>query len=620
MRHYILTACLLLVCCLFVQGQENNAADNKVVLAKIATPARGTVVLTATVAVEIADKTEKVVFLKNGQLLGEGKKEDAWSYQWNTIDSSDDVYQIAAQAIVGQEQFTSASCALTIDNTAPAGKLVLPADAYSKSPLVVKVEATDIAMAQVSLLVNEQPFEVTFTRQDSLYVASVDFKESGTYQLSAVLTDQAGNRTQIATQPVQIDNKPPHIRFATNPPILMAANGSAILHVQDDHAGVARLRFGLGNLDAGAIDNPGDKLEVPLAVAGMNEGSYTLMAEATDKAGNIAQESISLIIDRNPPQVTATVDTPQISAGMVHISVKAEDAISGLDSAGKPQIAFVLLGQEYAVACSDWQEGVCQGQLLVTASYPEGEGKLYLTGIHDKAGNQVARLEIGMLRIGGQKIGGGWPLEPRDAVHAILPACSPHAKKDASALWIASAPLAEVKAIEDGRVVEVLHGEGKISGYLRVARTRGDLVWGYHHLVPGDNPEHKRRWLPGDVVKAGDTLGVVTPVAQFAESYLYLEFLRTTAQGYQSEASPLAHLVPVAPLTFASPKVLLASRSEENAWRPYLQFELPLSYHQPQPKQASIHDFWIVIYLVLLLVTLSVIALLSKAPNIAKNK
>jgi hypothetical protein len=595
----------------------------KIVLGNIATPTHGNIMLTVNPTTEIADKIAKLVFLKNGQLLGEGsKKEGIWSYEWNSLDSSDDVWQIAAQVTLGEEQATSPTVAVTVDNTPPSGQLILPTANYLKSPLLVKVEALDktSGIAQVSLLVNEQASDTRLTLLEGYYTASLALTESSTYQITTMLVDQAGNRTTLPVQTVKIDNKPPQIRFAQNPPILLTGKGSVAVYLQDEHAGVAKLRFGLDNLDAGVLDNPGDKVEAVWDIASASDSNHVFMTEATDKAGNTAQENISVIVDRTPPQVSAQINPSNINLGMVHITLKAEDALSGLDTTAKPRVVLSVQAQEYAVACGDWQEGICRGQLLVNAAYPEGEGKFYVESVQDKAGNNVVRMEIGVILISDQKIGGGWPLAPSDSTHAVLPVYSPHVKKELSALWITAKPLEEVKAIEEGRVVELLIGEKQCSGYLRIARLRGDLVWGYYHLIPGDNPEQKRPWLLGDMVKAGDILGTVTPVGEQAESYLYLELMRLRKEGYQPAASPLAYLVPSSPLTFASAKILLASREVETAWQPYLHFELPLDYSLGNIKPSRVNEQWVVGYFALLLLALGVIALLSKSPRIPKSK
>ncbi|MEO1271190.1 MAG: Ig-like domain-containing protein, partial [Myxococcota bacterium] len=178
--------------------------------------------------------------------------------------------------------------------------------------LVVEVDGMEIARGSAS------PLEV---RWDS------DGVPEGEHMLRAVATDTGGQSIE-ATSAVWVDRTRPEIDLVMPMDREVVDAQVECEATATDSVGVASVQFGvLGTSLAERIEN-GPPWRATVDVAGLETGEYTLLATASDQAGNTRQDARTLVVDR-PPEVVFTA--PEERAAIreeVFIVVEASDDVA----------------------------------------------------------------------------------------------------------------------------------------------------------------------------------------------------------------------------------------------------------------------------------------------------
>ena len=201
----------------------------------------------------------------------------------------------------------------------------------------------------------------------------------GDYSVEVTATDDAGNSTTVSEGGGNIDTSAPVLTL--NPqgtgndetPNISGstdlATGSTVTLTVTDSAGNTQ------TFDA-IVDANGDfSADVPNA---MPDGSYTVIASATDEAGNTTTSSDTGILDTSAPaltldaQVTVSDTTPTIS-GTTDLPAGSTVTLSVTDSAGNTQTftAFVDASGNFSV---DVPAPLAEGDYSVTATATDSNG------------------------------------------------------------------------------------------------------------------------------------------------------------------------------------------------------------------------------------------------------
>ena len=201
----------------------------------------------------------------------------------------------------------------------------------------------------------------------------------GDYSVEVTATDDAGNSTTVSEGSGNIDTSAPVLTL--NPqgtgndetPNISGstdlATGSTVTLTVTDSAGNTQ------TFDA-IVDANGDfSADVPNA---MPDGSYTVIASATDEAGNTTTSSDTGILDTSAPaltldaQVTVSDTTPTIS-GTTDLPAGSTVTLSVTDSAGNTQTftAFVDASGNFSV---DVPAPLAEGDYSVTATATDSNG------------------------------------------------------------------------------------------------------------------------------------------------------------------------------------------------------------------------------------------------------
>ncbi len=273
--------------------------------------------------------------------------------------SADGTYNLTATVSDIAGNTASSSGTISLDTTPPSLSVsVPPADGlngwFVSGPVTVSASATDATSGVNSLSINAG---------SSTFTASAD----GTYALSVVTTDNAGNSTSTG-RTVRLDTTPPSLSISVPPadgsngwyisPVTLTGSGS------DATSGLASIQY---RLDGGAWIS-GASLSVP-------NGVHVVEFQASDVAGNQISESHTIFVDTTPPTVTVTLPAPQGTAGWytsgLQFSATGNDVNSGVQG-----IAYSLDGG------ATWQAG--------QVSLTEGRYTI-LTRVTDRAGNLTIR-------------------------------------------------------------------------------------------------------------------------------------------------------------------------------------------------------------------------------------
>lgn len=343
-------------------------------------------------------------------------------------------------------------------------------------------------------------------------------------------------------------------------------------------------------------------------------GEHQAIIIITDRAENKTTIQESLWIDREAPNITASLSPTSLQIGMVILRLQLQDEPAGIDIESLPNITARLDGKEYTFQIISYTQNDCDAELLITNNHPLGTATVEISGIRDTLGHTIDNKVIGNFTI--KDIGGNWPLMPQNQVHSVINAYTDNVDIEHGGVWIATNAQAPVFAIEDGEIVEMVQSKKNIPGYVLIQRLRGELVWGYHHIVLGINPNTKRPWNIGDIVHAGDSLGIVSNIEGEETSYLYLELCQWDNEtGWQQKLCPLDYITPINKERTFSPKILWKTEKQYKNLARTFQFRVPRNIRyqeQPIPKYKFLDFFFILYLLISIGVIYVVIVLLNK--------
>jgi len=200
------------------------------------------------------------------------------------------------------------------DTTPPSVTITAPAaGAVSASVTVSATAADNVGVAGVQFRLNGANLGSEDTNAPYSTTWNTTSVANGTYTLTAVARDAAGNTTTSATVTVTVSNTAPPPPDTTPPTVSITAPASGTASGQitisasaNDNVGVAGVRFRVNGADVG-----GEDTSAPYAVvwdtATVANGNHTLTAVARDAAGNTTTSAAVTVTVSNsasnpPPQ------------------------------------------------------------------------------------------------------------------------------------------------------------------------------------------------------------------------------------------------------------------------------------------------------------------------------
>ncbi|QAY72468.1 hypothetical protein ET445_03050 [Agromyces protaetiae] len=277
----------------------------------------------------------------------------------------------------------------TIDNTAPSVVITAPATgAVVRGILDVHVALSDANLRSYNLRIDGSGVFYAYQAQNgdqAVQTINTAKLADGEHTLLATATDAAGNKTETKLKFV-VDNTAPGVTIVT------PTNGTPLarkvdinVDLQDANLKSYNLRLDSDGLAYAFQAQNGAQPVFTWDTTTVADGPHTILATATDAAGNKTETKLKVIVDNTRPELTAGSPAPFKSSSEAQVVLHAEDA-NGLTGATvnvyRDGVLVKPLGSKQAGGAT-----VFDGTWTIPAnSLTEGE-YTFKAGITDTAGN-----------------------------------------------------------------------------------------------------------------------------------------------------------------------------------------------------------------------------------------
>ncbi len=263
------------------------------------------------------------------------------TYSWDTTSYSDGSHKIKVEVDTQNAPDGTpvppayAYATYYVDNTPPTVSITSPSNgAYVRSTITLEASASDSGSG-VSKVVYYYD-SVTSSNEigsstTSPYSVSWDTTavSDGSHTIYAVAYDEVGNTKQTSIN-VTVDNTPPSVSFSS-PSDGSYVKGTVTVEAtaSDATSGIASVTFYYEPAGSTAQQEIGSVTSSPYSVSwdttSLQDGKYTLIAVAEDKAGNVQKAYENVTVDNTPPTASITAPTGTYIHSTVSIDISASD-------------------------------------------------------------------------------------------------------------------------------------------------------------------------------------------------------------------------------------------------------------------------------------------------------
>jgi len=255
---------------------------------------------------------------------------------------------------------------------AEGGKAFLP-DALFNRAVSVKITVADLTHTTLVATVDGAPLTLgapTTQPDGSVLYVSAPITGDATHTISAVATDEVGNKNDAVTASFTIDTTPPQLTFTSHHDGDVVTTPQIVVSGTSDDA-----QSGTVNDIVAAVDTTAKTFTS--ATLSLVEGKNVITAKGTDKAGNNGSASISIYLDTRAPEIAIALPVADACLDAATL------AISG--TAADPRIAAVTVAVGTAAAVPTTLDAA---HGTWSASIPVTEGKQLITVVAtDTAGH-----------------------------------------------------------------------------------------------------------------------------------------------------------------------------------------------------------------------------------------
>ena len=330
----------------------------------IASPAAGSILRgpVVTVTGTVADATPTAVLVNGMRAAVVGS---AFTAAVPVADGAVTLSVVASDA-AGNSATTATS--VTVDSVAPVLRITAPASGSSTNAAAIHIAGTVDDATAVTLTVGGAVVPVV-SGQFSYDVVA----DEGDATIGALATDAAGN-TASASVTVTVDRSAPSVA------ILAPITGAFVKGPAVSITGTVA-DLGLASVDVNGVravvSSGAFTAEVPVS-----DGNVTIVATASDRAGNRATASTSIVVDSVPPAVRGTIATDGATP------VRPKFVFTAIDNTAIDPASFAatLDGQPMLVTITS--AGPSQYMFVAVPSLDLAEGEhTYAAVVADRAGN-----------------------------------------------------------------------------------------------------------------------------------------------------------------------------------------------------------------------------------------
>ncbi len=225
----------------------------------------------------------------------------------------------------------------------------------------------------------------------------------GAHRLAFRVVDGLGSSRVVAAE-VVVDNTPPEVRVAS--PVDGACLGDgdvATVEASDATAGLESVALDVGG--SRVAESGASPLEVVLDPSARPDGPLSLRAVAVDRAGNVAEASIVVIVDAAPPRVS--IESPAdggVVSGVFTVAVQLVDAaLARVEFRVDGRRVAVRDRAPYSVAIDS--RASFDGPLALEVVATDGRGQVARDAIRVLVDNMSFALEPHRVRIPGRPAG-----------------------------------------------------------------------------------------------------------------------------------------------------------------------------------------------------------------------
>ena len=305
--------------------------------------------------------------------------EEPFEYTWDTANWPDGPHIITAKVYDTQGFWVSDSIRVIVDNTSPECSIIEPVNgSYVKGVVQISITAYDDNMETIKLYINDVVVASWNKSGSYTYYWNTTTYVDGPYTIKLVAIDKAGNALEVSCE-VIVDKTPPTVNI-THPSGGSYVKGTIEIRVEASDAwGIENVEFYIdGELVYEDIEAPYEYL---WATTGYTEGNHTIRVIVYDRAGNLAEDEIHVIVDNTPPHVFIySPEGGQLVNGTIQISFYGHDA-------NIANISLYIDGE----LMETWREGGNYTYSWDTSNWPDGNHTIRVIAI-DKADNRYEKM------------------------------------------------------------------------------------------------------------------------------------------------------------------------------------------------------------------------------------
>ena len=261
--------------------------------------------------------------------------------------SGNDTYTVNAVVTDNAGNSTAANWSFTLeaDDIEPNINALSPQGLVRTDMPRIDVSATDeisgIQNIEIRVLdagLSRVAGDTTYEGGTSAFFVPANGLANGTYSVAADVTDKAGNTANAKWSfTLEADDTEPHINTLSPQGIVRTDMPRIDVSATDEISGIQNIEIrvldaGLSRV-AGNTTYEGGTSAFFVPANGLANGTYSVAADVTDKAGNTANAkwSFTLEADRAAPVINTTSPQGTIRTDMPRIDVSATDDLSGIE-------------------------------------------------------------------------------------------------------------------------------------------------------------------------------------------------------------------------------------------------------------------------------------------------
>ena len=247
--------------------------------------------------------------------------------KFDTTGHGDGLYTLAVTATDPAGNTSTTTVSWTRDTTPPAQPNVQTPSSPSndQSPSFTVTDSDTVASWQCDVSGPSSASATTCGPTTTLNLTGV---ADGTYTVSVIAIDAAGNSSLAGTATYELDTTPPPAPSVSAPPALTKSR-SVTVTINDAETGVTltcEVTDPLGHVVSSTTCPANGTFATP---AGHPDGTYTLVVTAADAAGNTSSTTVTWVLDTTPPPAP-TVSTPAGLTKSTSVTLTISDSESGV--------------------------------------------------------------------------------------------------------------------------------------------------------------------------------------------------------------------------------------------------------------------------------------------------